>query len=75
MTKKLVALCALLALLLGGCATEEDSADEVVEQESESSRVTFKTSEYAYDAPSTFEGGLTEIEIDNSGAKRPTRLS
>jgi uncharacterized cupredoxin-like copper-binding protein len=34
-------------------------------------KVTIKTSEYAYSLPSTFKGGLVEITLDNSTAKEP----
>jgi uncharacterized cupredoxin-like copper-binding protein len=68
LTKKLLALCALLTLVLSGCATEEEP-EEVEEKPAEASRVTFRTSEYAYEAPAAFKGGLVELEIDNSSGK------
>lgn len=70
MTKKFFALFALLTLTLSGCATPEES-EEVVEKPAEASRVTFKTTEYAYDAPAEFKGGLVELEVDNTGGNEP----
>lgn len=72
MNKKLLSVLAVLALVVGGCASdepEEAAPDETGEDTAE--RVTFVTSEYAYNAPEEFEGGLVEIEIDNTGGKEP----
>lgn len=70
LTKKLLALFALLALALNGCATAEE-LEEVEEKPAAVARVTFKTTEYAYNAPAEFRGGLVELELDNTAGQEP----
>jgi uncharacterized cupredoxin-like copper-binding protein len=73
-TARLTAALASLIVLATGCTQEDPTTPEPTGGADESpqataSEVTFKTTEYAFNVPASFAGGLSAILLDNSAGK------
>lgn len=76
-----IALVASLTMALAACgdddddgaaaAAEDDSSQEIADVEPEEAEppqlIEFKATDYAFDAPTSFSGGLVEMTLDNLG--------
>lgn len=62
--RRFVAQAALLGLALAACG-----GDSTTTPKAGATKVTVKTSEYKFDAPATYKGGLVELTIDNTAGK------
>lgn len=68
--KRVLLICLALTLSLVACG-----GDDKTPSASGPSKVTVKTSEYTFDVPATFAGGLLELTIDNSAGKESHEAS
>lgn len=82
MRKVSVVMVAVLLALLGGACGGDDDGDTTTDATGtgtgsvsgthaaeEPSRVTVKTTDYRFDTPGTFKGGLVNLELDNTAGK------
>ena len=59
--KRITLVAVVLTLLSSACSTEEEGATAPT-----ATKITVKTSEYKFELPATFAGGLVELTLDNS---------